>query len=295
MAKKTLCTIRAYASGWKSFLSWCAMAGRSPLPASVATVSDYVLWCINEECRLATIGVRLNAISHYHKAEHLPTPVGPEVREIVRMARRLKTEAPGGKAALTYDQLAAITKRFDLSNPVEVRNKALLLLGFAAGWRRSEIIALQFQHVQMVERGMTLFQARSKVDQESKGRLVGIDYGKRALTCPVRAMQAWIALRGTWNGPLFTRVHNRVISRHAMHERGEIVHSIVKRGLTAIGEDPARYGAHSLRAGMITVATEAGASEASIMQRTGHQDTQTLQRYIRPAKVFSMNPLAAVL
>ncbi len=293
-AEKTLCTRRAYASGWKYFQQWCSMAGRTALPATPETASDFLVWCINQGFRLGTVNVRLHSISHYHHAERLTSPINESVRQLLRLARRDRKEPPRGMAALTYSQLKAIVSKLNGDHPAQLRNRTMLILGFAAGWRRSEVVRLEIQDVRMVEKGMTLWQAYSKTDQIGRGRTVGIEPGKREVTCPVRAMNAWLGRRGDFPGRLFTQVTpGGVITHDPLHPG--ILYDLVKRGLLAIGQDPTGFGAHSLRAGMITAAAESGASEASIKLRTGHRNSDTLQRYIRPATAFSMNPLAGVL
>jgi integrase len=134
---------------------------------------------------------------------------------------------------------------------------------------------------------------KSKTDQLGKGRVTGIHYGKREETCPVRALEAWLKVRGEWRGPLFTRINK---SGEVLHAglAGESILDVVKRCLSLIGVDPSAYGAHSLRAGMITAAAESGADAAAIMGRTGHKSLQTVIGYIRPAQAFHSNPLANV-
>lgn len=295
-AERAVNTRRAYASSWKAFLAWCAAAGRDGLPAEPATVQDHVTWCIARGYRLATVFLRLSAIAHYHREANLATPYMPAIRCYLEKARRELQEEPRGKAALTYELLRAIAAHGP-NTPAAIRNKALVLLGFASGWRRSELIALQRSHVQLVSEGIALYQRSSKTDQQGKGRLVGIDHGKRALTCPVRALEKWLALRGDWDGPLFTRLSARGlrVTRMPLSARADVVNKTLKQMLEEIGENPHPFGAHSLRAGMITEAAKHHASESAIMRRTGQRCVQTVMRYIRPAKIFEFNPLKGVL
>ena len=169
---------------------------------------------------------------------------------------------------ITAEQLRQMLDRHSELDPFEVRNAAMLLVTFSAGWRRSETSALDLADVSFVPQGLTLWQAYSKSDQTGKGRLVGIDKGKRKRTCPVRALKAWLALRGAWPGPLFTRILNggRVTEQRLSDEA---VYRIVKSGLERIGVDPGPYGARSLRSGFVTCAAENGATEVAIQMRTG--------------------------
>lgn len=294
-ASKAPNTLHAYASGWKAFERWCREAGRDPLPAAPGTLREFAAWCINEKLRLKTIGVRLNAISHYHRESHYIEPVDAEVRQFLSNAKRLLKERPGGKSPITIAHLQKISRRLD-GSPHEVRNRAMILLQFAAGWRRSETVALHLRDVKFVPKGLTLWLPYSKTDQNAKGELVGIEYGKRKLTCPVRALKAWLKIRGTWDGPLFVRIaRGGHVSRNGLNSRGEVLHLALKRVLEEIGENPHQFGSHSLRSGMITAAAEAGATETSIMMRTCQRDVKTVRRYIRPTQIFKFNPLKRVL
>jgi len=294
-AEKSPNTRKAYENGWKLFLAWCAAADRNGLPAEPRTVQDYATWSIARGHRLETVFVRMSAITHYHREAGLDTPCNESVRLYLANARRDLREEPGGKAALSYDLLRKIAPRFP-DTPAGVRNKAMILLQFAAGWRRSEIVALRRSDVHFVPEGVALWQRSSKTDQTGKGRLVGIDRGKRALTCPVRALDAWLAVRGEWEGPLFVRMDPRgTPTRSALASRAEALHNALKRVLESAGENSRRFGSHSLRAGMITEAALHGASEAAIMQRTGHHSSAMVRRYIRPANLFEFNPLKGVL
>lgn len=294
-AQKALNTRRAYTSGWKAFVSWCAAVERIWLPAEPATVRDFATWCITQQYRLSTVALRLSAIAHYHQNAGAAAPVDEAVRRYLANAKRELKEEPAGKAALTYDILRRAAARFP-DTAVGIRNRAMILLGFASGWRRSEIVALRLTDISFVPQGLALWQRSSKTDQIGEGRLVGIERGQRAVTCPVRALQAWLSLRGDWAGPLFVRIGPRQqVTRIGLEPRGETMHNALKRVLEQIGEDPRRFGAHSLRSGMITEAAKHGASEAAIKQRTGHKSSETLQKYIRPANIFEFNPLKGVL
>ena len=295
-AKNAVCTIRTYASAWKAFQLWCEQAGRDSLPATPSTVIDFFSWCINQSFRLETVHIRRSAIRSYHLKAKLPSPIDDSVREFLHCAKRDRKEVSCAKDALTYEQLKAIMKTLRGRDPLKVRNRAMILLTFAGGWRRSEMVGLQYGDLEFSDKGMTIHIRSSKTDQTGKGRIVGIQPGRRALTCPVRAVQQWLAVRGSFAGPLFVGLTSRHrVTEQSLHERGESLNTTLKAVLNEIGAETARYGAHSLRAGMITAASETGASECSIMQRTGHRSSATLQRYIRPAHVFTMNPMKNVL
>jgi integrase len=294
-AKYAVNTIRNYESSWRSFERWCRDAGgRSSLPATPQACIDHASWCIAEGLRLETVHLRLKAINHFHKQYNLtPLPFDAVVREFLRNARRALCEKPQGKDALSALQLRRIAKAFHSLNPLDIRDRAMLLVCFASGWRCSELVSLDLRDIKYVKEGIILRLGKSKTDQEGKGRLVGVNYGKRPLTCPVRALNEWLGTRGVWAGPLFTRLDGSKVQRERLDSDG--VRRAVKRGFELIGEDATTFGAHSLRAGMITTSIENGASETAIMQRTGHKCYETLRRYVRPAQVFRFDPLAGVL
>jgi integrase len=294
-AEKAPRTRSAYESGWRAFLHWCAAADREALPASPASVRDFVSWCIVRQYRISTIVIRLCAIAHYHQRSGHASPYDEATRRYVANARRELREHRAGKLALSYDMLRRIMPMFP-ETLTGLRNRAMVLLGFASGWRRSEIVALRYSDVQFVPRGVTLWQRHSKTDQTGQGRLVGIPSGSHELTCPVRALAAWIAVRGDWDGPLFVRLTGRQqITKEALEPRGQMLHLALRHAIRQIGENHNNYGAHSLRSGMVTTSAENGADLPAIMQRTGHRSVQTVLRYVRPAQVFRTDPLAGVL
>ncbi|MGH9344843.1 MAG: tyrosine-type recombinase/integrase [Terriglobia bacterium] len=294
-AAKAPNTRSTYRSGWRIFERWCIAAEHAALPAERATVEEFMLWSIADGYRLGTVAVRLSAIAAMHIASGYSSPIDEQLRELLSCARREIREDRRGKRALTYELLARVAMRLP-HTPGGIRDRAMVLTGFASGWRRSEIVAIALSHVEFCPEGFSLWQPRSKTDQRSEGRLVGIARGTEPGTCPVRALEAWLAVRGKWEGPLFVRLDFRgQLTRQAIGQRGERLAVRLKEELASLGEDPAHYGAHSLRAGMITEAAKAGATEAAIMQRTGHRSRQTLLRYIRPATIFDFDPLKNVL
>jgi integrase len=171
------------------------------------------------------------------------------------------------------------------------RDRALLLVGFAGGFRRSELVSLNVADARFSREGLTLTLRRSKTDQEGQGRLVAIPHGARPATCPVRALQDWLAAANLTGGPLF-----RAVNRHGGVGAGRLsdkaVARVVKRTAARAGLDPARYSGHSLRAGLATSAAQGGADERTIMQQTGHASLLMVRRYIREGTLFRDNAAA---
>ena len=171
---------------------------------------------------------------------------------------------------------------------IGLRDRALILLGFAGAFRRSELVALDVADLAFNRDGLTVTLRRSKTDQEGQGRKVGIPYGSNPDTCPVRVLQAWLETAGLAEGPVF-----RSMNRHGPCTTGRLapadVARVVKKLAERAGLDAARYAGHSLRAGHATSAAIAGASERSIMNQTGHRSVQMVRRYIRDGILFREN------
>jgi integrase len=171
---------------------------------------------------------------------------------------------------------------------IGVRDRALILLGFAGAFRRSEVVGLNLDDCVFGKDGLTVMLRRSKTDQDGSGRKIGIPYGSNPETCPVRVLQAWLEQVAPANGSLF-----RSINRHGQVQAGRLspadVARIVKKLAERAGLEAAKYAGHSLRAGHATTAAIAGASERSIMNQTGHRSVQMVRRYIRDGSLFREN------
>jgi integrase len=241
-------------------------------------------------CKVATLTRRLSAISQAHQmAGHEPPTTGAAVRTVMAGIRRTKGTAPTTKAAALTDDIRAMVAALPVGL-LGVRDRALLLVGFAGAFRRSELVSLDRSDLEFTTDGLTVTLRRSKSDQEGQGRRIGVPYGSNPETCPIRALQAWIEAAGTSEGPVFRGVtrHGKVQGRLS----GYAVALVVKRYAAAGGLDPARYAGHSLRAGLATAAAIGGASERSIMNQTGHRSVTMVRRYIRDGSLFRENAAA---
>jgi integrase len=169
-----------------------------------------------------------------------------------------------------------------------IRDRALLLIGFAGAFRRSELVGLNTGDLEFATEGLVITLRRSKGDQEGQGRKLAIPHGTSASTCPVRALKSWLEAASITEGPVFRSVnrHGQVQPRRLS---GYAVALVVKRYADVAGLDPARYAGHSLRSGLATSAAIAGASERSIMNQTGHRSTAMVRRYIRDGNLFRDN------
>ena len=173
------------------------------------------------------------------------------------------------------------------------RDCALLLIGFAGGFRRSELVGLDVTDVEHVKQGLVLNIRRSKTDQLGVGRKIGIPFG-RTKHCPVLALDAWLAIAELDDGPLF-----RPVDRHgnvfASRLSGEAVSTVIKERLYNVGIEPTGFSGHSLRSGFATSAAQAGVSSWKIRQQTGHASDAMLTRYIREGELFVGNGAGAIL
>jgi site-specific recombinase XerD len=286
-ASKAESTLRGYQSDWRAFYSWCEGQNVCPLPAAPETVASYIAECASH-LKPGSIQRKLNAIAEAHKAMGLESPTHTAlVRNTMKGIRRTKGTAPVQKAAALTDDVRAMLEATD-AGAIGIRDRALILLGFAGAFRRSELVGLNAEDCAFSKDGLTVTLRRSKTDQEGVGRRVGIPYGANPETCPVRVLQTWLEQAGTATGPLF-----RSINRHGYVGLGRLsgidVARIVKKLAERAGLDATKYAGHSLRAGHATAAAMAGASERSIMKQTGHRSVQMVRRYIRDGSLFREN------
>jgi integrase len=179
---------------------------------------------------------------------------------------------------------------------VGVRNKAILLFGFASAMRRSELSALDVDDIDILKKGVRVQIGRSKTDQEGKGRTIGIFRSAKVRSCPVAALEKWLSIRGHKKGPLFTNLSNSAPkTKEPQRLGGRGIWKVVKGAVDSIGLDAERYAPHSLRAGCITAAIEGGTAESIIMTLTGHRSIASVARYVRPANMWKHNPLRKAL
>jgi site-specific recombinase XerD len=286
-ASKAENTLRGYQSDWRDFCTWCESHELCPLPASPEAVAAYIAECAGR-LKVGSVQRRLNAIAEAHKAMGLESPThSPIVANTMKGIRRTKGTAPVQKAPTLTDDIRAMVDSTD-AGVIGSRDRALILLGFAGAFRRSELVGLDVEDCAFSKDGLTIALRRSKTDQQGAGRKIGIPYGSNPETCPVRTIQAWIEQAGIGAGPLF-----RSINRHGQVQAGRLsgidVARVVKKLAGRAGLDAAKYAGHSLRAGHATSAAIAGASERSIMNQTGHRSVQMVRRYIRDGSLFREN------
>jgi integrase len=279
--------LRGYRADWQDFCGWCEAHSLCPLPASPEVVAAYIAECAGR-LRVGSIQRRINAIAEAHKAVGLESPTHHAmVTNTMKGIRRTKGTAALQKAPAVTDDIRAMVDATD-TGLIGARDRALILLGFAGAFRRSELVGLDVEDCTFGKDGLTVTLRRSKTDQEGQGRRIGIPYGANPETCPVRTIQRWMEMAGINGGPLF-----RSINRHGKVRPGRLsgidVSRVVKKLAERAGLDSVKYAGHSLRAGHATAAAIAGASERSIMNQTGHRSVQMVRRYIRDGSLFREN------
>ena len=285
-------TRRAYAADWRQFYSWCQSNHRVPLPALPETVALY-LTALSEGHKASTLTRRISAISQAHQAAGFDSPTqAPVVRQLMKGIRRTLGTAQTGKSPVKVEHLRTIMAGFDADRALDIRDRALILVGFAGAFRRSELVGLDIKDLEFNENGLVAHLRRSKTDPERQGRKVGIPYGSTPATCPVRAVEAWMAVLQTDEGSLFRAVdrHGRI---HKTRLTPQSVALVVKK-LAAKAGIPGDYAGHSLRAGLATAAAAAGVPERAIMAQTGHRSLASLRKYIREGSLFLENAAAKV-
>jgi site-specific recombinase XerD len=286
-ASKSESTMRGYRADWRHFCEWCEGHGVCPLPASPEIVASYIAECAGR-LKVGSIQRRLNAIAEAHKAAGAESPtVAGIVRNTLKGIKRTLGTASIPKMAALTDDIKAMLQATD-AGLIGLRDQALILLGFAGAFRRSEVVGLDVGDCGFGKDGLTVTLRRSKTDQAGEGRKIGIPYGSNPGTCPVRVLQAWLEQAALTNGSVF-----RSINRHGQLQAGRLsppdVARIVKKLAERVGLDASKYAGHSLRAGHATSAAISGASERSIMLQTGHRSVQMVRRYIRDGSLFRDN------
>jgi site-specific recombinase XerD len=286
-ASKAENTLRGYQSDWRAFCGWCSGQHLCPLPATPETVAAFIADCASS-LKTGSIQRRLNAIAEAHKATGLESPThSPIVRNTMKGIRRMNGTAPAQKAAALTDDIRAMVDVTD-AGLIGVRDRTLILLGFAGAFRRSELVGLTGDDCVFSGDGLTVTLRRSKTDQAGEGRKIGIPYGSNPETCPVRTLQAWMEHAAISDGLLFRSINRHGCLQHGGLSGGDVAR-VVKKLAERAGLDAGKYAGHSLRAGHATSAAIAGASERSIMNQTGHRSVQMVRRYIRDGSLFREN------
>jgi site-specific recombinase XerD len=287
-------TIRAYKSDFKDFSLFCTQNGFKSLPSDPKIVSLYLTHLSTKNIKISTLRRRLVSIGVIHKLKgHYLDTKHPSIIENVMGIKRRKGSIQRGKKPLLINNLKKIINVIDYINDEEIkklRDRSILLIGFSGGFRRNEIVSLDYNDLDFVSEGLKINLKRSKTDQFGEGSVKGLPYSEKPQYCPVVSIQRWIEITKITSGPIFRRfIKGSKLSENRLTDQS--VALIIKKYLKLAGIDSKNYSGHSLRSGFATSAAESGVEERSIMAMTGHKSTEMVRRYIKEANLFKNNAL----
>ena len=289
-------TLRAYKSDFKDFGAFCAKHGFVSMPTDPKIVSLYITH-LSKNLKISTLRRRLVSISMIHKLKgHYLDTKHPLIIENLMGIKRTKGSIQIGKKPLLISHLKEIInvindQKFDEIK--KARDRAIFLIGFGGGFRRSELVYLDYENLEFVPEGLKIIITRSKTDQFGEGMTKGLPYFSNEDYCPVINLKKWIKLSKIKNGPIFRRfAKGCTVTKNRLTDQTVVL--LIKNYLKLAGIDNSDFSGHSLRSGFATVAAESGADERSIMAMTGHKTTQMVRRYIKDANIFKNNALSKV-
>jgi site-specific recombinase XerD len=287
-------TVRAYKSDFDDFRLFCAQNGFKALPSEPKIVSLYLTHLSTKNIKMSTLKRRLVSIGVIHKlkGQYLDTK-HPSIIENIMGIKRRKGSIQKGKKPLLINELKQIINVIDEYKVEEIkkfRDRSILLIGFSGGFRRNEIISLDYDDLDFVTEGLKINLKRSKTDQFGVGSVKGLPYFDNSQYCPVISLKKWIEVSNIGSGPLFRRFSKgSKLTENRLTD--QTVALLIKKYLKLAGIESKNYSGHSLRSGFATSAAESGADERSIMAMTGHKSTEMVRRYIKEANLFKNNAL----
>ncbi len=275
-------TQRAYKSDLQNFNDWCEINGQVPFPVSPETLAAYVSH-LADSCKWATINRRLAAISKLHQVNNLDTPTQNRIfRVVMEGIKRTKGIRQKQAPAFKLHILKQLLRDFDTELNANLRNKAILLLGFTGAFRRSELVALNVEDLNFTDDGLIVSLQKSKTNQYGDYEEKAIFYSPEAVLCSIRTLQKWIERLEKSSDALFVRVRKGdKITTDRLTDK--TVNDLVK---TYFGEE---FSAHSLRASFITIAKINGADDSEIMRQSKHKTSAMIQRYTRIENIKKHN------
>jgi integrase len=291
-ASQATATRKAYKSQWKAWTAWCKSFGFDPLPARPEALALYLTAKNGAGASVSWLAQALAAIGYQHKQANLEPPQDSrEVRAVWKGIRRTRGTRPKHQATpLTPVELKPMCQTGEGLSAM--RDRALLLVGWAAALRRKELIDLDVEHVQEVDEGLVVFIKRSKTDQEGEGEKIGVPYGSDRVTCPVRSFRAWLEVSGIKSGALFRGVLHGKLTEHRL--TGHDVARIAKRAAKRAGLNLKQVSGHSLRSGFATTAAKARKPLHMIAKQTRHKSLAVLMGYIRDEELFEDNAASGI-
>ena len=287
-------TVRAYKSDFRDFGLFCAKNGLKSLPSEPKIISLYLTYLSTKEIKMSTLRRRLVSIGVIHKLKgyYLDTK-HPSIIENLMGIKRRKGTYQRGKKPLLINNLKNIINVLDQlidADINKIRDRTIILIGFSGGFRRNEIVSLDYEDLDFVKEGLKISLKRSKTDQFGEGLVKALPYFNNSNYCPVTSLNKWIKISNINSGPLFRsfRKGSRLSEKRLTDQT---IALIIKKYLNLAGIDSKNYSGHSLRSGFATSAAESGAEERSIMSMTGHKSTEMVRRYIKEANLFKNNAL----
>ena len=273
-------TLRAYKADFRDFALFCQQNGFNSMPSEPKIITLY-LTHLSKSSKFSTLKRRLASISVLHKLNgHYLDTKHPIITENLLGIKRVKGTYQKSKKPILINDLKLIINAINQENNSKnkVKNKALVLIGFAGGFRRSELVTVLYEDVEFVSEGVKIFVKRSKTDQSGEGMTKGIPYFSNPNYCPVVSLKKWMEANDAKTGKIFDMSDKNVALT-------------IKKYAAIAGLDKNKYSGHSLRSGFATSTAELGAEERSIMAMTGHKTTQMVRRYIKEANLFKNNAL----
>ena len=291
---KAVNTVRAYKSDFNDFGLFCVQNGFKSLPSEPKIVSLYLTYLSTKDAKMSTLKRRLVSIGVIHRLKgHYLDTKHPSIIENIMGIKRRKGSIQKGKKPLLINHLKLLINVIDEQKNEDIkklRDRSIILVGFSGGFRRNEIVSLDYDDLDFVEEGLKIQIRRSKTDQFGEGSVKALPYFDSSKYCPVISLKNWIEISKIESGPLFRRfVKGSKLSKNRLTD--QTVALLIKEYLNLAGINSKNYSGHSLRSGFATSAAESGAEERSIMAMTGHKSTEMVRRYIKEANLFKNNAL----
>jgi site-specific recombinase XerD len=285
-------TVRAYKSDFNDFGIFCAQNGFKSLPSEPKIVSLYLTHLSTKDNKMSTLKRRLVSIGVIHKLKgHYLDTKHPAIIENLMGIKRRKGSIQKSKKPLLISSLKQIINVIDQQDKEQIkkfRDRSIILIGFSGGFRRNEIVSLDYDDLDFVPEGIKIKLRRSKTDQFGEGLTKALPYFDSSLYCPVVSIKKWLEIAKINSGPVFRRfVKGSKLSENRLTD--QTVALLIKEYLDLAGIDSKNYSGHSLRSGFATSAAESGVEERSIMAMTGHKSTEMVRRYIKEANLFKNN------
>ena len=287
-------TVRAYKSDFNDFGIFCARNGFKSLPSNPKIVSLYLTHLSTKEAKMSTLKRRLVSIGVIHKLKgHYLDTKHPSIIENIMGIKRRKGSIQKAKKPILINSLKLIIDAIDQQNKQEIkkfRDRSIILIGFSGGFRRNEIVSLDYDDLDFVPEGLKINIKRSKTDQFGEGFTKALPYFDSSQYCPVISLKNWLDISKITSGPIFRRfLKGSKLSENRLTD--QTVAILIKEYLNLAGINSKNYSGHSLRSGFATSAAESGVEERNIMAMTGHKSTEMVRRYIKEANLFKNNAL----